>query len=146
MKHVIHDIVLSRAPTGPLATHLTAFVTWSTARGYTRYSRHRQVLLAAGFSRWLARLRLSTPDISPRSVARYFDARARRRRRHRSDAGGLAQMLQFLREHGIVPAERVRAGRPTSVARLVSAYETYLRDARAPRGRSACTGRWCSAS
>jgi len=131
MKHVIHDIVLWHVPTGPLASHLTAFVAWSTARGYTRYSRHRQVLLAAGFSRWLARHRLSTRDISSGSVARYLDARARRRRRHRSDAGGLAQVLQFLREHDIAPAERIRTGRPTSVARVVSAYETYLRDARA---------------
>jgi site-specific recombinase XerD len=131
MKHVMHDIVLSRAPMGPLAAHLAAFVTWSEARGYARYSRYRQVLLAAEFSRWLARHRLSTQDISSLAVARYLDARARRRRRHRSDAGALTQVLRFLRDHGVVPAERIGTGRPTPVARLVAAYETYLRNERA---------------
>ena len=131
MKHVIHDIVLSRAPMGPLVAHLTAFVTWSTARGFTRYSRYWQVLLATCFSRWLARHRLSTHHISSLSVARYLDARARRRRRHRSDVGALTQVLRFLSDHGVVPVERIRTGRPTPVARLVAAYETYLRDERA---------------
>ena len=48
MKYIVHgDIVLSRPPEGPRATQIGAFAKWASEQGYARYSRYRQVLLAA---------------------------------------------------------------------------------------------------
>ena len=47
------DIALSQPPRGPLAAEIARFAEWARAQGYARPSRHRQVLLAACFCRWL---------------------------------------------------------------------------------------------
>ncbi len=47
MRYVVDQhVVLAHAPDGPIALHLTAFAKHQKAQGYTRYSIHRQVLLA----------------------------------------------------------------------------------------------------
>jgi len=48
-----NQVVLSRAPEGPLASHIGPFARSLSEQGYALYSIHRQVLLAACFSRWL---------------------------------------------------------------------------------------------
>jgi integrase/recombinase XerD len=54
MKCVINnEVVLSRTPDGPVAAHIGAFARSQSTQGYSRFSIHRQVLLAAGFSHWL---------------------------------------------------------------------------------------------
>ena len=55
MKYIINDeVVLSRAPEGPLIVWLDRFASFASSKGYVRASIHRQVLLAAGFSQWQA--------------------------------------------------------------------------------------------
>jgi integrase/recombinase XerD len=127
MTHRIHrDIVVSRRPTGPLADSLGEFATWAAGQGYARYSRYRQVLLAAEFSRWLGRHHLSARHVLSVHVSRYLRARRRRAQRHRSDAGALRQFVRFLREQGVVPTERIRPRRQTPVERMVEDFEAYL--------------------
>ena len=75
MKYVLNDdVVLSRAPEGPLAAHLGAFAQAVSAQGYALTSIHRRVLLAACFSQWLQRkgvvLRHITSD-HPRQYLRH---------------------------------------------------------------------------
>jgi hypothetical protein len=54
VKCVINNqVVLSRAPEGPLAAHIGSFARSVSEQGYAADSIHRQVLLAACFSRWL---------------------------------------------------------------------------------------------
>ena len=54
MKYIIDkQIVLSRAPEGPLGTYIGPFARSLREQGYARYSIHRQVRLAACFSEWL---------------------------------------------------------------------------------------------
>ena len=54
MKGVINDqIVLLRAPEGPLVVYLDRFASATSKKGYAVRSVHRQVFLAADFSRWL---------------------------------------------------------------------------------------------
>ena len=45
------QVVLSRVPKGPLVAQLGPFARSLREQGYSRYTIHRQVLLAAGFSR-----------------------------------------------------------------------------------------------
>ena len=54
MKCIINNqVVLSRAPEGPLAAQVGSFAESVSKQGYSLWSIHRQVLLAACFSRWL---------------------------------------------------------------------------------------------
>ena len=47
------QVVLSRAPEGPLASHIGPFARSLSKQGYSLYSIHQQARLAACFSRWL---------------------------------------------------------------------------------------------
>jgi len=132
MKYIINgDIVLSRPPEGPLAAQIGTFAKWASAQGYARYSRYRQVLLAACFSRWLGRQAVSVRRVSSEELLRYLRSRARRVRRHRGDAAALTQFLGFLRRERVVAAEKIAPRRLTGVEQEAQAFEHYLCDERA---------------
>ena len=53
MKYRINNqVVLSQIPLGSLAAHIGSFADFIGAQGYALYSIHRQVRLAADFSKW----------------------------------------------------------------------------------------------
>ena len=132
MKCVIHDhVVLSRPPEGPLAAHIGAFAKAQSAQGYTLASIHRQVLLAAGFSRWLQQQGVALPDVASDHPSRYLLYRARQARPCLGDAAALRHLMDFLRREGMIAVEAISAPRLTLVDRCVHAYEQYLRDVRA---------------
>jgi integrase/recombinase XerD len=131
MKHIVNDqVVLSRVPEGPLATYLAAFATSLQQQGYTRRYLHRQVLLAAGFSRWLkqrgVRLRCLTADHG----VQYLQWRHRRQRPHRGDPAALDHVLEFLRSERVLPAAKPAAPLCTPAGAWVQAYVQYLREDR----------------
>jgi site-specific recombinase XerD len=132
MKCTINNqVVLSRAPGGPLAAHLGLFTQSRSAQGYARGSIHRQVLLAAGFSRWLKQQGVSLRHVSSDHLSRYLRNRARRVRPCLGDAAALRHLLEFLRSEDVIAAEKIAARRLTPVERCAHAYAQYLRDARA---------------
>lgn len=132
MKHIIDgEIVLSRPLEGPLATQIAGFARCAREEGYARQSRYRRVLIAAGFSRWLGQQAVRLPRISFEHTKRYLRSRARRVRVHNGDAAALRQFLGFLRQHDVIPAEKVAPRRLTPVEQAVRAFEHYLRDERA---------------
>jgi integrase/recombinase XerD len=131
VKHVIDDqVVMSRLPEGPLRTQIGAFARYVREEGYAPQSRYRQVLLAAGFSRWLGRQAIRLRRVSSEHPKRYLRSRARRVQVHRGDAAALRQFLGFLRRHGVIPAEKVSPRRLTPVEREARAFEHYLRNER----------------
>jgi integrase/recombinase XerD len=132
MKYVInHDLVLSRAPEGPLAAYLDAFARSLSAQGYTQHSVHRQVLLAADLSRWLGRQGVRSRRVTSDHPARYLRHRARRTRLRQGDAAALEHFIAFLRRESVIPAKKQSAPRLTAAERCAQAYEQYLREARA---------------
>ena len=132
MKYIVDgDIVLSRPPTGPLAAQIAAFAQWTREQGYARYSRYRQVLLAAGLSRWLGQQAVELSRVSSDHPPRYLRSRARRVQAHRGDAASLRQFMDFLRGQRVIAAEKIAPRRLTAVEHTVQAFEGYLRDARA---------------
>jgi len=132
VKYIINgDVGLSRPPEGPLAAQIGAFAKWASEQGYARYSRYRQVLLAAGFSRWLGQRAVRPCRVSSDQLSRYLRSRARRVRRHRSDAGALTQFMDFLRRQRVVPAEKIAPRRLTAVEQAAQAFEHYLCEERA---------------
>jgi integrase/recombinase XerD len=132
MKHVIDgDIVLSRPPEGPLAPQIAAFARCAREEGYAAQSRHRRVLLAAGFSRWLGQQAVRLPRVSSEHSKRFLRSRARRVQVHGGDPAALRQFLGFLRRHDVISAEKVTPRRLTPVEHEARAFEQYLRDERA---------------
>src|SRR3990172_3701673 len=132
MKCVINDqVVLSRAPEGPLAAHIVAFAKSRSAQGYAPYSIHRQVLLAACFSHWLKQKRVALCHISSDHPSRYLRYRARWVRPSRGDAAALRHLIDFLRAEGLIAAERISVRQLTPAERCAQAYAQYLREVRA---------------
>ena len=79
MKCVINnEVVLSRAPEGPLAAHIGAFAKSRSAQGYALDSIHRQVLLAACFSHWLKQQGVALRQVRSDHPSRYLRGRTRR--------------------------------------------------------------------
>lgn len=131
MRHLVnHQVVLSQAPEGPLATWLERFADAASRQGYTRSSIGRRIRLAAGFSRWLGQEGIDLRSISSDHPAQYLRYRARHVRLHHGDAAALRHLIDFLRIEAVISVETIPVGRETEVARCVLAYEGYLREAR----------------
>jgi site-specific recombinase XerD len=131
MKSIINDdVVLSQPLDGPLSAHIPAFAQWARDQGYAWASRYRQVLLAAGFSRWLGQQAITIRRVSAEHLTRYLRSRARRAQIHRGDTAALRHFVDFLRHDGVIRSKKVAPRPPSPVAREAHAFETYLRDER----------------
>ena len=125
------QVVLSRSPEGPLAAYIGSFAESLAEQGYTQDSIHRQVLLAACFSRWLKRTGVGVRSVCSNHAVLYLRYRARHVRPCRGDAAALRHLIDVLRREGVIPDEKISAHRLTSVERYAEAYEQYLREVRA---------------
>ena len=73
MRYVINDqVILSRVPEGPLAAYLCPFAQSLSEQGYIRKYIHRQVMLAACFSRWLKQTGVLPHCVTSEHPARYL--------------------------------------------------------------------------
>jgi integrase/recombinase XerD len=116
MKCIINNqVVLSRAPEGPLAAQIGSFAETVSKQGYSLASIHRQVLLAACFSRWLQQNGIGLRSLCSDHPARYLRYRARHVRLGRGDAAALKHLIGFLRGEGVIPREKKLACQPTPV-------------------------------
>jgi site-specific recombinase XerD len=132
MKCVINSqVVLSQPPVGPLAEYIKPFAESLNEQGYALYSIYRQVLLAAGFSRWLKQKRIRLRDIRTDHREQYLRHRARHLRPRQGDSGALSSLVEFLRLQGAIPEEKQPTSRLTPVEQCTQAFEAYLLNARA---------------
>jgi integrase/recombinase XerD len=131
VKCTIHDqVILSRAPEGPLAAHLISFANAIGAQGYRAQSMQQHVRIAAAFSRWLKLTGVGLKDICDDHAIRYLRYRARHVKPFPADRAALRHLIDFLRSEGVILAEKIAARRllPTDIC--AQAYAEYLRDAR----------------
>ena len=107
MKCIIENqVVLSRPPEGPLAAQIGSFAKSMSEQGYSLASIHRQVFLAACFSRWLKQKGVRLRSICSDHPVRYLRYRARHTRPCLGDAAALRHLIDFLRRDGVIPGER----------------------------------------
>ena len=131
MKCVIDsNLILSKAPEGPAAAYIRPFAKSLREQGYAPQSIHRQVLLAASFSGWLARRRLVLRAVSSSLIPQYLRYRLRRVRPSHGDLAALKHLLEFLRCQGAIPVEKIARYSTTAVERCARRYEQHLRKAR----------------
>ena len=125
------QVVLSRAPEGPLAGYIGSFAESLSEQGYAANSIRRQVLLAACFSRWLNPKAVGVRSICFDHAVLYLRYRARRVRPSRGDSAALRHLIDFLRREGVIPAEKRSVRRLTPIEQCVHAFEQYLLETRA---------------
>jgi site-specific recombinase XerD len=128
---VSEDVVLSGPLEGPLSAHIAGFTKWARDEGYALYSRQRQVLLAACFSRWLGQERVSPGRVTSGHVVQYLRSRARHLKICRGDTAALRQFIDFLRRQSVIPAERIQSCVLSPAEQIVQEFERYLLDDRA---------------
>jgi integrase/recombinase XerD len=130
VKYVINDdLALSRPPEGPVASYIVPFAEWLGDRGYGLVSMRNQVLMAAGFSKWLGQKGIELSDISGDHPGRYLLDRAQRPKL--GDDAALRHLLAFLRSQNAIAEEIEVDHSPSPVEQHVQAYERYLQDVRA---------------
>ena len=132
MKYVVNNqVVLSRPPEGPLAAYIVAFAESLSKQGYGADSIHRQVLLAACFSRWLEQNGVDVRSLHTDHCVRYLRYRARHARPGRGDLAALRHLIELLCHNGVIPVAKASAPRVIPAERCAQAYERYLRETRA---------------
>jgi integrase/recombinase XerD len=131
MTCVITDqLVLSRAPEGPLSGYVRPFAEFLSAQGYALRSIHRQVYLAACFSRWLQREGVALPHITAEHATQYLCDRVRQVKPHPGDAAALQHVMDFLHSESVVAAETLPVRQLMPAERCTQQYEQYLREVR----------------
>lgn len=130
MKYFINDdLALSRPLEGPAASYIVPFAEWLGDQGYGLVSMRKQVLMAAGFSKWLGHKEVALSDISGAHPGRYLLNRAQQPKL--GDTAALQHLLAFLRSQNAIPEEIKAEYNPSPVEQHVLAYERYLQDVRA---------------
>jgi integrase/recombinase XerD len=131
MTYILNDRVsLLRPPEGPLARYISSFATWAAAQRYALPSVRQRARMAAGFSRWLAERSIRLRSVSSSHCARYLRHRGRQRYIWDGDAAALRHLLYFLRNQGVIPAEKIRRRRLIPVEQCAQAFGRYLGDER----------------
>lgn len=130
MKYFINrGLALSRPAEGPVASYIGPFAEWLGDRGYGLVSMKSQVLMAAGFSKWLGQKGIELAVLSDEHPRRYFLDRAQRPKL--GDNAALRHLLAFLRSQNAIAEEMEADHNPSPVEQHVLAYEQYLQDTRA---------------
>jgi site-specific recombinase XerD len=132
MKCIVgQDVVLSRPLEGPLSAYIPDFAKWVCDQGYSLYSRHRHVRLAAGFSHWLEQEGIDLSRIGYKPLNRYLRSHARQLKVYRGDVAALKQFVVFLHRLGAIPEEMISRHPLSPVEQAVCEYESYLLNDRA---------------
>jgi site-specific recombinase XerD len=127
---ITDQLVLSRTPEGPLSAYIKPFADWLSAQGYALQSIHRQVHLAACFSRWLQRQGVALPHLIADHAAQYLRDRTRQVKPRSGDAAALQHVMGFLHREGVVSPETVPVRRLTPAELWTQQYEHHLREVR----------------
>jgi integrase/recombinase XerD len=118
-------------PGGPITSFLPSFAQSLSEQGYGQIYLRRQVMLAAGFSRWLERRGVHAYRLSREHAAQYLRDRHRDRHLACGDSASLDRLLAFLRTKRVIEGEKVSTPPPTPAERCAQDYERYLREDRA---------------
>jgi integrase/recombinase XerD len=120
---------IARAAQGPLSAHLEAYVSSLMQQRYSAHVVCMKARSARGFSAWLARQRIEARDADEHAVALYRRERARAHRVWSGESHALGQLLNFLRERGVI-AVSMTVAEVTPTDRVVDRFKKHLLDVR----------------
>jgi integrase/recombinase XerD len=129
--------------TGPLACYAAGFAAELAARGWSRDSIYLHLRLMRELSAWMSAQGLGAGQLSPAAADRFMPVMRATRRRLVS-VQGLAPVLGYLRDHGVLPEpDVVPAGERDA---LLLAYQQYLRGERGLSEATLRTYTWFAAA
>jgi site-specific recombinase XerD len=114
---------------GPLGKYSDGYAAELRAEGYAQQSAELQIRLVADFSQWLAKRRISAPQIRADHFEPYLRWRARYRRPRREDLATLKRLSSLLLRLGVIPKASLPALTPAE--KLRDEFRLYLRQERA---------------
>lgn len=120
---------LLRMHGGPLGTYIDDYAAELRAEGYAQQSAELQIRLVGDFSQWLAKRRISAPQITDAHFQPYLRSRARYRRLQRSDPAALKRLLSLLLRQGVIAEPSLVPSTPAE--QLGDEFRLYLRQERA---------------
>jgi site-specific recombinase XerD len=134
------EVVSRVRVSGPLAVHAAGFAVFLAEAGYTPLSAANQVRVLAHLSRWMEGCGLAPGELAGERLGEFLAARREAGYTCWLSERGLAPLMRFLRDAGVVPAAgpAVLAG---AVDLLVGRYRAYLET---ERGLAASTVRYCT--
>ena len=122
---------------GPLEAYADGFAQALLVQGFSRLSAANQLRVFAHVSRWLAQQRLRATDLTEKRALEFVAARRRAAYTSFRSRRGLDQIIDHLRELGVVP--RPAAYRPRgTIERLTTQYASYLAQERGLAPRTIC--------
>ena len=110
----------SRLCVGPIASHIDSFAKFLADQGYAPPSVKSKRLLVADLSRWLKRRRLPLGRLDEENLKQFYTHH--RHSIRRGDVSTGTQLLEWLRDLGVVPALTQTVDR-TVLGRLTHDYE-----------------------
>jgi integrase len=129
--------------TGPLACYAAGFAAELAARGWGSDSIYLHLRLMRELSAWMSAQGLGTGQLSPAEADRFVPVMRATRRRLVS-VKGLAPVLGYLRDQGVLPEPDVVPGSERDA--LLLAYQQYLRGERGLSDATVRTYTWFAAA
>src|SRR5712691_4311260 len=110
---------------GSLDKYIDCYAAELRTEGYAQQSAETQIRLVADFSHWLAKHRISAPQITAEHFQPYLRSRAQYRRPGRSDLAALKRLLNLLLRQEVISKPSLPVATPAE--QLVDEFRLYLR-------------------
>ncbi|WP_089936662.1 site-specific integrase [Candidatus Entotheonella palauensis] len=120
-----NPIVLPCLSTEPLGSHIDAVGQRLSQQGYTSSTVQYTMRILADLSNWLQQHTLTAADFNEQLAGDFLQDRYRRCRPHRSDRAALKQLLDHLRDQGVLPIQVVETA-PYASDPLIDDFQQYL--------------------
>jgi site-specific recombinase XerD len=115
---------IERLRQGPLNEYLDAYAASVAEQGYTHDSLRQQIVVIAGFSRWLEQKHIDVHSLDGKVVERFLRLRRRQQRLGRVEPKALERLLAMLRQKGIVKQQQPVA--VNAQTRITNEFRCYL--------------------
>ena len=127
-----HPKVLKRLHSGPLGTHIDSFAQILRVQGYQSNTAKYKIGLVAELSRWIEQRGLSVKDLDEITLNEFLLYRGQRGSIFKIEPPTLRQLLQHLREIGVVSA-LIQVDDDSKRRRIESDFAEYLAQERGLR-------------
>jgi site-specific recombinase XerD len=110
---------------GPLGFHIDGFASLLFDQGYATHTGRQKILLVADLSAWFGKRRLSIKDLNEAQIGEYLERRKKQLLLHRGDRRTVAQLLDHLRQTGVIPTSH-EVFRDSPMNRIAQDYAHFL--------------------
>lgn len=118
-------VALRRLRDGALGSHIDAFATLLSEGGYAKATGIRKIRQVSHLGQWLTRRRVGLGGLNEQTVTKFLNEQKRHLRSPHGVRSTLSQLLNCLRESGIIP-RAVPEVEDNAIQRVEREFERYL--------------------